>query len=265
MRSPGSPGPSTAAPAMPRETLTAVPRRGAGRRSARGGAVREHRLGRTALRPDPRNEERQHRRDRPDRRQLIGRGGADDEPDRAAWTPARRQPRDALVEPLAPVALASFARPRSWTSPAPGFDVRHSTYANRSARSMSGAIASDPRYGLTVTASASSASNSATACRAAVEPMSPRLASAMTGTSLGIDARSRSSAAIPADPYASKKARLGLTAAALGRAASSRSAANRSTPAKSRENPSGRPAGSGSRPRQSTVPVRALRAARRSR
>ncbi len=67
-----------------------------------------------------------------------------------------------------------------------------------------------------MTASAPRTSNSATACRAAVEPMSPRFASAITGTSDGIDARSRSRAAIPADPNASKNARFGLTAAAYG-------------------------------------------------
>ena len=45
---------------------------------------------------------------------------------------------------------------------------------------------SSPRYGLTVTASAPRASKRATAWRAAVDPMSPRFASAMTGTSAGM-------------------------------------------------------------------------------
>ena len=61
-------------------------------------------------------------------------------------------------------------------------------------------MASSPRYGLTVTASAPSPSNSATAWRAAVEPMSPRFASIMH-RHVGRDrARSRSSAASPAGP-----------------------------------------------------------------
>ena len=53
----------------------------------------------------------------------------------------------------------------------------------------------------------------ATAWRSAVVPMSARFASMTTGMPAGTLARSRSSAASPADPYASKKARLGLTAA----------------------------------------------------
>ena len=164
----------------------------------------------------------------------------------------------------APVAGSASTR-RPCTSPAPGFDVRHRTYANRSARSRSGAIASSPRYGLTVIASAARTSNSAVACRAAVDPMSPRLASATTGTSSGIDPRRRSRAAIPGAPKASKNARLGFTAAACGKAASRRSWAKRSTPARSRENPSGSASGSGSSPRQRTVLVAAERAASRSR
>ena len=54
------------------------------------------------------------------------------------------------------------------------------------------------------------------AWRAAVVPISPRFASARTGMSAGIPARNRSSAAMPADPNASKKARFGFTAAACG-------------------------------------------------
>ena len=53
-------------------------------------------------------------------------------------------------------------------------------------RASSGAIASSPRYGLTVIASAPRPSNRATAWRAAVDPMSPRLASITTGRSAGI-------------------------------------------------------------------------------
>src|SRR4029077_4895635 len=53
-----------------------------------------------------------------------------------------------------------------------------------------------------------------------------------------------------------------LIARAWGAAASTTSVANRSTPARSREKPSGSVAGSGSRPRHRTVPVAAERAAR---
>ena len=118
-----------------------------------------------------------------------------------------------------------------------------------------------------MTASAPRPSNSATAWRAAVEPMSPRFASITTGTSAGIAARSRSSAASPAEPNASKNARFGLTAAAYGRGGLEERAGR--TPrrrARSRLNPSRQGArGPGSRPRHRTVPVAADRAASRSR
>ena len=133
------------------------------------------------------------------------------------------------------------------------------------ARSSSGATASPPRYGLTVTASAPRRSKRATACRATVVPMSPRLPSRTTGRSDGRLARMRSSAANPSDPKASKKARFGLIAAATGAAASTSRRANRSTPRRSGENPSGRAAGSGSRPTHRTLPTDADRAASRSR
>ena len=102
-------------------------------------------------------------------------------------------------------------------------------------------------------------------CRAEVDAMSPRLASPITGTSLGIRARTRSSATHPAAPKASKNARFGFTAAANGRQASSTRLANRSTPSMPALKPGGRPAGSGSMPRQSTLPTATLRAASRSR
>ena len=69
-------------------------------------------------------------------------------------------------------------------------------------------------YGATVTASAPSPSNMARAYRVAVLPMSPRFASAITKTSLGICSTTRSKAAHPAAPYCSKKAKLGLYATA---------------------------------------------------
>ena len=79
---------------------------------------------------------------------------------------------------------------------------------------MSGSTASDPTYGFTVIASQPSTSKRAVAWRAAVVPMSPRLASPTKTTPAGTLARSRSRAAMPADPKASKKARFGLTAEA---------------------------------------------------
>src|SRR5664280_3592699 len=130
---------------------------------------------------------------------------------------------------------------------------------------MSGSIASDPRYGFAVTASKPRMSYKATAWRAAVEPMSPRLASATNGTSDGTRPRIRSKTAIPADPNASKKARLGFTAAAYGKAASSSTSQNRSMPKRFGAKPSGSAAGEGSTPRQRTEPTIRVRAARRSR
>ena len=91
-----------------------------------------------------------------------------------------------------------------------------------------------PTIGLTVTASAPRRSNKATAWRAAVEPISPRFASTTTGTSPGIVARSRSSAASPSAPNASKNARFGFTAAAWGSAASRIKWQNDSRPPTSR-------------------------------
>ena len=62
-------------------------------------------------------------------RELVGRRGADDETDRPARAPARREAGDALVEALRRRARAPGRRAtsRSWSSPAPGFDVRHRT------------------------------------------------------------------------------------------------------------------------------------------
>ena len=77
-------------------------------------------------------------------------------------------------------------------------------------------MGSAPRYGLTVTASAPRPSNRAIAWRAAVDPMSARLASITTGRSDGTADRSRSRAASPAEPNASKNARFGFTAATNG-------------------------------------------------
>ena len=73
---------------------------------------------------------------------------------------------------------------------------------------------SRPMYGATVAASAPNPSNMARAYRLAVLPMSPRLASAMTSTSLGTDSTTLSKAAQPSAPYCSKNARLGLNATA---------------------------------------------------
>src|SRR5664280_2457071 len=130
---------------------------------------------------------------------------------------------------------------------------------------MSGSITSDPRYGFAVTASKPRMSYKATAWRAAVEPMSPRLASATNGTSDGTRPRIRSKTAMPADPNASKKAKLGFTAAAYGKAASSSTSQNRSMPKRFGAKPSGSAAGEGSTPRQRTEPTIRVRAARRSR
>src|ERR1035437_10127800 len=130
---------------------------------------------------------------------------------------------------------------------------------------MSGAMASDPRYGLAVIASKPRMSYRATAWRAAGEPMSPRLASPMKSTSDGTRPRNRSRPAMPADPNASKKARFGFTAAAYGSAASISTSQNRPMPDRFGAKPSGSASGEGSTPRQRTEPTVLVRAARRSR
>ena len=68
----------------------------------------------------------------------------------------------------------------------------------------------------------------------------------------GTAARSRSRAAIPAEPNASKNARFGLTAAAYGQAASTSRPANRFDAGEVRREAGRQAAGSGSRPRQRT-------------
>ena len=177
-----------AAPAMPRDTFTSSPPPGRPPRRRRGRRpCRENRLHVPALGADARHEERQSGSDRADRPQAHR--GAVAPTTRPTVPPGPQPAARRATRAWSGSAGASVARVRvdanPWTSPAPGFDVRHRTYANRSARARSGAIASSPRYGLTVTASAASASNSAVACRAAVDPMSPRFASAMTGTRPG--------------------------------------------------------------------------------
>ena len=89
---------------------------------------------------------------------------------------------------------------RPWISAAPGLDVRHRTYANRSDRSRYDPRPSSPTYGLIVTASKPRPSKYATDWRIEVVSMSPRFPSPMTGTSPGMRARSRSSIAQPRGP-----------------------------------------------------------------
>ena len=105
-RSPGSagrpsPGASSAARAMPRDTLTSSPAAGpaAGRRCRRG-TVREHGGDLAALRADPGDEERESRRERPDGRHLGRRRGADHQPDRCPRAPGRDAPGDSGPERL---------------------------------------------------------------------------------------------------------------------------------------------------------------------
>jgi hypothetical protein len=60
--------------------------------------VCKHRIDVTALRADPRHEERQARGNGTDRLDLLGRRGTDHEPDRLAGAPARNTASDAGVE-----------------------------------------------------------------------------------------------------------------------------------------------------------------------
>ena len=189
---------------MPRETLTSRPPPG---RPPAGAPVAgpSARTGSTAppWAPTPGTRNARPGGDDPDRGQLLGRRRADDEPDRAARAPARRR-AGRRARGAAPRGAPSgrVGRDDQVLQLAGARDWRCGTAGRRSGRAAPGAAstASAPRYGLTVTASAPSPSNSATAWRAAVVPMSPRLASATTGTSAGRLARSRSRAAIPAEP-----------------------------------------------------------------
>ena len=75
-------------------------------RRLRRWAADQHAIDVAALGANARHQERQARRDGPDRRQLAGRRRAHDEPDGAAGTPAGGQPRDAFVEALGRRAAA---------------------------------------------------------------------------------------------------------------------------------------------------------------
>ena len=154
--------------------------------------------------------------------------------------PARRQPGDPLVEaappgrrspgPPRPEVLQLRRRP-GWTS---GTGRRRTDPA----RSSSGAMASSPRYGLTVTASAPRASNRATAWRAAVEPMSPRL---RVGDDRDVGRDACPQPLQGRDPGRAERLEEGEVRLDRGAARAApprgRSAANRSTPARSREKP----------------------------
>ena len=162
---------------------------------------------------------------RPDRRELRRRRRSDDEADRPAGPPVRRpagHPRPERLGGRAELAGSGRDARGPGARRRPGSTSGTGRRRSGRSRSRSGSTPRSPRYGLTVTASAPSRSKSATAWRAAVDPMSPRLASATTGRSSGIAARRRSRAASPSAPNASKKARFGLTAAAYGPAASGR-------------------------------------------
>ena len=118
---------------------------------------------------------------------------------------------------------------------------RSGTGRRRSGRPARGAARSPPRprYGLTVTASAPSPSKSATAWRAAVEPMSARLASMTTGMSAGIRARIRSRAASPADAERLVEGEVRLDRGGIRAGRLDEQHGERSTPATSGENPAG--------------------------
>ena len=132
-----------------------------------------------------------------------GRGRSPAQPDAVAPTtsptrPSRQRPRhpagDVHVQRLAIDLGASGAarRPGCWSGPARRPSDRGTP--------GTGSMASSPRYGDSVTASASRRPNRAVAWRSAVEPMSPRLASRMQSASAGTSRRTRSSAAHPGAP-----------------------------------------------------------------
>ena len=174
---------------MPRETLTSSAPPGTTSGGLPAGSESQRRRDITALAADPRHQEGQAAapsRGRPRARPAPW------HPPPARWSPgacaqpaARRATRSASGSAGAPEAGVSrhleglqLRRRRGSRSGTAG---RRSDRRGRAA----GAMASAPRYGLAVMASAPSASYRARACCSEVEPMSPRLASAMNGTSSG--------------------------------------------------------------------------------
>src|SRR5947208_2746087 len=155
----------------------------------------------------------------------------------------------------------------SWTSPPPSFEVltrQNTPPPCRRQAPKKGSSESRPRYGFTVTASATgfSPSRYAAAYARAVEPMSPRFASAITSRPAAraySDACSK--ARMPAAPRASKNASCGLTATACGATASTIPQQKRATSPRSS---TGSRSGFGSSPTTICDRFRSTSAARRS-
>ena len=259
-----------AAAAIPRETLTRSPPPG---RPAAGRVV-----GRARRRA--RDRSRRPGRRRPGRgtrspgatcrisRELGRRGRPDDEPDRAARAPRRDPPGDAERR-AAPRAARRRRRrrPATWSSArarvrGPAQDVGEAVgpFEERRDRLLAEVRADRDRVGAEAVVQRHRLARRRRPDVAALRVDDDR-------ESAGIAARSRSSAASPAEPNASKNARFGLTAAACGRGRLERGAGrSASTPREvGRERRAAAPPGSGSRPRHRTVPVAADRAASRSR
>src|SRR5437764_3288303 len=155
----------------------------------------------------------------------------------------------------------------SWTSPPPSFEVltrQNTPPPCRRQAPKKGSSESRPRYGFTVTASATgfSPSRYAAAYARAVEPMSPRFASAITSRPAAraySDACSK--ARMPSAPSASKNASCGFTATACGATASTMPQQKRATSPRSS---TGSRSGLGSSPTTSCERFRSTSAARRS-
>src|SRR5437868_10113572 len=149
---------------------------------------------------------------------------------------AERPPSPTRSSPHSPTSCATCCqrsvpseRRTSCTSAPPAFDVftrQKSPAPSRRHAARNGSSASRPRYGLTVTASASAGSSprgstNAAAYARAVDPMSPRFASAITSSSAFRPySQTSSSARMPSAPSASKNADCGFTATAYGATAS---------------------------------------------
>src|SRR6266545_1845410 len=144
-------------------------------------------------------------------------------------SPTRSAPHSATSSATWCHTCRPSERTRSCTSALPEFEVlitQNRPAPSRRQAARKGSIESRPRYGLTVTASASGSrpfvrSRNAVAYARAVEPMSPRFASAITWRPAArAYAHTSSSARTPSAPNASKNATCGFTPTTYGATAS---------------------------------------------
>src|SRR6266566_3499493 len=196
-------------------------------------------------------------------------------------SPTRSAPHSATSSATWCQTCRPSERTRSCTSAPPALDVlttQKMPAPSRRHAARNGSSESRPRYGFTVTASASGGlpfddSRYAAAYARAVEPMSPRFASAITCNPAAREyAQTSSRARTPSAPSASKNATCGLTATTYGATASTRPRQKRSQAAAACSRPrwaspfssTGRWSGRGSSPTTSWERFRSTASAKRS-